>query len=103
MSRKEKARPENALGAHVAVLQIAMGKQRIRAMTLTVAWDSGRQTFTVLDEDGAILSQSRDHLKAVAQAVKDAKTLRLIGIRASVYSKRPNGKLRHEWTDKDDA
>ena len=90
-------------GLRVPRLRTPMGRQRIRAMTLTVAWDCGRQTFTVLDEDGAILGQSRDHPKAVARAVKDAKTLRLIGIRASVYSKRPNGKLRHEWTDKGDT
>ena len=92
----------NSLGLHVSVLPIAMEKQRIRAMTLTVAWDCGRQTFTVLDEDGAILSQSTDHPKAVALAIRDARTLRLIGVRASVFSKRPNGNLRHEWTDKSD-
>ena len=80
-----------------------MARQRIRAMALTVVWDCGRQTFTVLDEDGAILGQSAEHPKAVALAVQDAKTLRLIGVRASVFSKRPNGKLRHEWTDKSDA
>jgi hypothetical protein len=91
-----------APGLHVPGLRTPMARQRIRAMTLTVTWDSARQTFTVLDEDGAMLSQSLDHPKAVAQAVKDARTLRLIGIRASVYSKRPNGKLRHEWTDKAD-
>jgi hypothetical protein len=72
-------------------------------MILTVAWDCGRQTFTVMDEDGEVLSQSADRPKAVALAVKDAKILRQIGIRASVYSKRPNGKLHHEWTDKSDA
>jgi hypothetical protein len=99
MSRKEETKPVNSLGLHVAVSRIAMGKQRIRAMTLTVAWDCGRQTYTVLDEDGVVLSQSPDHSQAVALAIKDARTLRLIGVRASVFSKRANGKLRHEWTD----
>jgi hypothetical protein len=55
------------------------------------------------DENGEILGQSTDYPKAVALAVKDAKMLRQIGVRASVYSKRPNGKLRQEWTDKGDA
>ena len=80
-----------------------MARQRLRAIVLTVSWDCGRQTFIIRDEDGEILGQSADHSKAVALAAKNAKILRLIGIRASVYSKRPNGKLRHEWTDKDDA
>ena len=70
---------------------------------LTVGWDCGRQTFTIRDEDGEILGQSADHSKAVALAVKNAKILRQIGIRASVYSKRTNGQLRHEWTDEGDA
>jgi hypothetical protein len=72
-------------------------------MVLTVAWDCGRQTFTVLDEDGVILGQSPDHTQAVALAVKDAKTLRLIGVRARVVSKKSNGKLRQEWVGDRDA
>lgn len=90
-------------GLRTLSLRTPMARQRIRAMTLTVSWDCSRQTFTIRDEDGEILGQSADHPKAVALAVKDAKILRQIGVRASVYSKRPNGKLRHEWTDKGDA
>ena len=74
-----------------------MARERIRAMMLTVAWDSARKTYLVLDEDGEMLGQSPDHAQAVALAVKDARTLRLIGVRASVVSKKPNGKLRQEW------
>ena len=69
-------------------------------MAFTIVWDSGRQTFTALDEDGEILGQSAERPNAVALAIRDAKTLRLIGVRASVFSKKANGKLRHEWTEK---
>jgi hypothetical protein len=72
-------------------------------MVFMVAWNCVRQTFAVLDEDGEMLGQSPDHARAVALAVKDAKTLRLIGVRACVVSRKPNGKLRQEWASNGDA